>query len=161
MNWKYLKYVLTHKWHVARFCFKYGLYWRGVKHDWSKFLPSEWRPYAHYFYGDVDKEYPSESKYVRTELKDWRKIQFDRAWLKHQHRNDHHWQHHVLREDSGATKALEMTYDQKCEMIADWCGAGIAITGKLEVVSRGDVRRAKLYYLCDRIGKAAKIKEKR
>ncbi|HMS12791.1 MAG: 50S ribosomal protein L19 [Microthrixaceae bacterium] len=32
---------------------------------------------------------------------------------------------------------------------------------KIEVVSRGDVRRAKLYYLRDRIGKAAKIKEKR
>jgi len=28
-------------------------------------------------------------------------------------------------------------------------------------VSRGDVRRAKLYYLRDRIGKAAKVKEKR
>jgi len=28
-------------------------------------------------------------------------------------------------------------------------------------VSRGDVRRAKLYYLRDRVGKAAKIKEKR
>ena len=32
---------------------------------------------------------------------------------------------------------------------------------KIEVVSRGDVRRAKLYYLRDRVGKAAKIKEKR
>ena len=32
---------------------------------------------------------------------------------------------------------------------------------KLEVVRRGDVRRAKLYYLRDRSGKAAKIKEKR
>jgi large subunit ribosomal protein L19 len=32
---------------------------------------------------------------------------------------------------------------------------------KIEVVQRGDVRRAKLYYLRDRIGKAAKIKEKR
>lgn len=32
---------------------------------------------------------------------------------------------------------------------------------KIELVSRGDVRRAKLYYLRDRIGKAAKIKEKR
>ena len=32
---------------------------------------------------------------------------------------------------------------------------------KLEVVKRGDVRRAKLYYLRDRVGKAAKIKEKR
>jgi large subunit ribosomal protein L19 len=32
---------------------------------------------------------------------------------------------------------------------------------KIEVVSRGDVRRAKLYYLRDRVGKSAKIKEKR
>jgi large subunit ribosomal protein L19 len=32
---------------------------------------------------------------------------------------------------------------------------------KVEVATRGDVRRAKLYYLRDRIGKAAKVKEKR
>lgn len=32
---------------------------------------------------------------------------------------------------------------------------------KVEVVKRGDVRRAKLYYLRDRSGKAAKIREKR
>ena len=31
----------------------------------------------------------------------------------------------------------------------------------IDVVSRGDVRRAKLYYLGDRIGKRAKVKEKR
>ena len=35
------------------------------------------------------------------------------------------------------------------------------IIDKIEVVTRGDVRRAKLYYLRDRIGKAAKVKEKR
>jgi large subunit ribosomal protein L19 len=32
---------------------------------------------------------------------------------------------------------------------------------KIEVVKRGDVRRAKLYYLRDRVGKAAKVREKR
>ena len=32
---------------------------------------------------------------------------------------------------------------------------------KIEVMKRGDVRRAKLYYLRDRTGKAAKIREKR
>jgi large subunit ribosomal protein L19 len=32
---------------------------------------------------------------------------------------------------------------------------------KIEVVTRGDVRRAKLYYLRELRGKAAKIKEKR
>jgi large subunit ribosomal protein L19 len=35
------------------------------------------------------------------------------------------------------------------------------IVEKIEVATRGDVRRAKLYYQRDRIGKAAKIKEKR
>jgi len=35
------------------------------------------------------------------------------------------------------------------------------ILQKIEVVTQGDVRRAKLYYLRDRVGKAAKIKEKR
>ena len=35
------------------------------------------------------------------------------------------------------------------------------IVEKIEVGARGDVRRAKLYYLRDRIGKAAKVKEKR
>jgi len=35
------------------------------------------------------------------------------------------------------------------------------IIQKIEVLRKGDVRRAKLYYLRDRTGKAAKIKEKR
>lgn len=35
------------------------------------------------------------------------------------------------------------------------------IIQKIEVARRGDVRRAKLYYLRDRVGKAARIKEKR
>ena len=35
------------------------------------------------------------------------------------------------------------------------------VLSKIEVVTRGDVRRAKLYYLRDRVGRAAKIKERR
>lgn len=35
------------------------------------------------------------------------------------------------------------------------------IIDKIELFTRGDVRRAKLYYLRDRVGKAAKVKEKR
>ena len=35
------------------------------------------------------------------------------------------------------------------------------VVEKIEVVTRGDVRRAKLYYLRELRGKAAKIKEKR
>jgi large subunit ribosomal protein L19 len=35
------------------------------------------------------------------------------------------------------------------------------IISKIDIVSRGKVRRAKLYYLRERVGKAAKVKEKR
>ena len=35
------------------------------------------------------------------------------------------------------------------------------IVAKIEVLTKGDVRRAKLYYLRERSGKAAKIREKR
>ncbi|MEE2958790.1 MAG: 50S ribosomal protein L19 [Actinomycetota bacterium] len=35
------------------------------------------------------------------------------------------------------------------------------IIDRIEVTTRGDVRRAKLYYLRDRVGKRAKVKEKR
>ncbi len=35
------------------------------------------------------------------------------------------------------------------------------VIDRIEVATRGDVRRAKLYYLRDRRGKAAKIREKR
>ena len=33
------------------------------------------------------------------------------------------------------------------------------VVGKVEVIRHGKVRRAKLYYLRDRVGKAAKVKE--
>jgi large subunit ribosomal protein L19 len=35
------------------------------------------------------------------------------------------------------------------------------VIARIELVTQGDVRRAKLYYLRERTGKAAKIKEKR
>jgi large subunit ribosomal protein L19 len=35
------------------------------------------------------------------------------------------------------------------------------IVARIEVVTEGDVRRAKLYYLRDRVGRAARIKERR
>ena len=35
------------------------------------------------------------------------------------------------------------------------------VINRIERTIRGDVRRAKLYYLRDRVGKAAKVKEKR
>lgn len=122
-NIKYFIYLIRHKYYVGIQCFKHGLYWRGIKHDWTKFLPCEWIPYAQSFYG----------KYKYNERPDELVEQFDRAWLHHQHANSHHWQHWVLREDSGVTKILKMPRNDALEMYCDWVGAGQAITGKKDV----------------------------
>lgn len=49
---KYFNYVLRHRWYVFLECVKLGIIWRGIIHDLSKFLPSEFIPYANYFYGN-------------------------------------------------------------------------------------------------------------
>ena len=45
-------------------------------------------------------------------------------------RNDHHWQWWILPEDDGGTKILPMSRDARLELIADWIGAGMAISGR-------------------------------
>ena len=140
MNWKYLRYVLRHKWFVFIAGRKTGAtIWRLLKHDWSKFLPCEWFPYVNYFYGEYKRAYGPDVRPNEEANQAWWKQQqleaFNRSWLHHQHANDHHWQHWVLREDSGETFALEMPEACWREMVADWCGAGRAITGKWEAYS--------------------------
>lgn len=174
----YLKYVIRHKWFVLFAGLPLRVpFWRLLVHDMSKFRPSEWFAYAATFYkSDGSKQYDETPK-------------FNRAWLLHQHRNPHHWQYWLLREDSPKTRfticdmgdweggthihdkewasadagvpsmdlradrpevdkmmrnlvrlanreagliAIEMPRKYALEMVADWMGAGRAITGKWE-----------------------------
>jgi hypothetical protein len=128
--WKYLRYVIRHKWFVLQEGLKLGVpLWQLIVHDWSKFLPDEFLPYAEWFYGYKGASWyaaPDSPKRMRL------KAAFDTAWLKHQHRNPHHWQHWILQEDSGKVKILPMPERFKREMLADWRGAGRAINGKDE-----------------------------
>lgn len=111
---RYAGYVARHKWFVFRAGLKTKApLWRLVIHDWSKMSRAEWGPYVRYFYTDDPVQ-----------------LYFDRAWLHHQHRNPHHWQHWLLREDDGDLKTLPMPEGLVREMVADWMGAGRAITGK-------------------------------
>lgn len=132
---KYFLFLVRHKFYVAHACFRYGLYWRGIKHDWSKLLPCEWFPYVESFYGIGSDTYPVTWTWPYHLTKEGVREAFDRAWLHHQHWNPHHWQRWILREDSGATKILEMPPKDAIEMYCDWEGAGLAITGKKDVAS--------------------------
>lgn len=134
---KYLKYVLIHKYYVTVECFKRGLYWRGIVHDMSKLLPSEFIPYAKYFYGvypSLNDIHGDARNSYSGEFKETVKNSFDKAWLLHQKRNPHHWQYWILQNDSDGIAKLEMPYNYLLEMFCDWIGAGKAINGKRDVV---------------------------
>lgn len=170
---RYFWYIVRHKWYVFLECVKVGLFFRAWTHDLSKFLPDEFFAYAEYFYGGYERgKQPPEVKAA-----------FNYAWLKHIHRNPHHWQHFLLREDNPKPKyhqemldtvagdvfictegsqrvaivplehgencmtrrdetadflentlntlptALDMPAENVVEMVADWRGAGRAISG--------------------------------
>ena len=95
---KYLEYLMKHKWYVMRECFKFGLYWQGITHDLSKFLPNEFFPYVNHFFGKQKrhvKKKQDATGYFKPAGTGER--EFDLARLRHQKRNPHHWQWWILR----------------------------------------------------------------
>lgn len=124
---KYLQYLLRHKWYVFVECFKSGLYWRGLIHDISKFSPTEFFPYANFFYGVSGSHNPRIShkngycKPILTGDKD-----FDSAWLNHCKKNKHHWQWWITTDADGREKFTPIPEPYLTEMLCDWVGAGKA-----------------------------------
>ena len=122
----YLRYLIRHKWFVFWECVRLGIPWRGLVHDWHKFLPDEWLPYVHYFHNPDGTRRQVRDKtgyYKPTDTGDPR---FDYAWLLHQKRGKHHWQFWILPEDEDGIKILPMPDVYRREMLADWRGAGKA-----------------------------------
>lgn len=123
--------------------------WRLLVHDLTKFSRIEWGPYVANFYGDSpevvarrEMKWPylpnlspsaaqsAHDERVRlitkraAEIKRERQAAFNYAWLHHQQRNPHHWQHWMLREDSGKTIVLLAPATLADEMVCDWLAAG-------------------------------------
>jgi len=137
-HWRYAVYIYRHKLFVYRAGRTLGLWpWQLLRHDLSKLKPDEWVPYAENFYGGPHRPWSEVNGYEKTHYFDaaWARSRegvsaaFDAAWLRHQHRNPHHWQHWCLREDDGELKVVAMPDRYRREMVADWMGAGMAIKG--------------------------------
>ena len=77
-------------------------------HDSSKSNDDEYKAYDAYFYGN-------NRSYEVVE-------EFKQAWLRHIHRNPHHWQYWVLNNDDPdeGEIILDMPYNYIIEMICDW-----------------------------------------
>lgn len=120
---RYLGVLLAHKWFVCLAGWKARVpLWRLVIHDWSKFLPSQFFPYADHFYGDLRG---------RTGVSP-----YDYAWLRHVNANPHHWEYWVPRTHMRGPKngraemrTMPMPEWAMREMVADWCAASRTYDG--------------------------------
>lgn len=134
---RYLSYVVRHKWYVFVECCKLGIPWLGFWHDWSKFRPDEWRPYANHFYGKdgtktagIERGRNKTGYYKPTDTGD---AAFDFAFFLHQKRNRHHWQWWVQPEETLGVVLMVMAHKSRLEMLADWRGASRAQGSKSTV----------------------------
>lgn len=115
---RHIKTVLTHKYWVFFYCRKCSLIWRGIKHDLSKFSPTEFFESVKYYSGtrspiDACKE----------------DIGYSNAWQHHKGRNSHHYEYWIDIGDSGVTP-IQMPVDDAIELICDYLAAGRTYMGK-------------------------------
>ena len=107
--WGHLKTITKHRNKVIFHCFKVGLFWQGLKHDLSKYSPTEFFKGVKYFQGTRS---PNERE---REL-----FGYSSAWLHHKGRNKHHFEYWVDVEP-GTKKygPVEMPLNYVAEMFCD------------------------------------------
>lgn len=116
---KHLFVVLKHKYYVAKYCFKFGLYWRGIKHDMSKFSPSEFWPSVKFFDGTMSPQVHERKAYGG----------YSYMCVHHTRLNSHHFQYHVDMVNKHLV-IIPMPYKDVIEMFCDSLAAGITYAGK-------------------------------
>ena len=117
-SFKHFKKICKHKYYVGKYCFKYGMYWKGLMHDMSKFSPTEFIESAKYYQGD------------RSPIDACKEENgYSKAWLHHKGRNPHHYEYWQDNFDNGG-EALKMPFNCLIEMFCDYLGAGHAYMGK-------------------------------
>ena len=108
---KHFKTITYHKYLVMQGCFKVGLYWQGLTHDLSKYMPSEFLVGAKYYQGDRS---PNNAE---REAKG-----YSAAWLHHKGRNKHHYEYWIdysMKEIEGGMRPAQMPVRYVIEMFMD------------------------------------------
>lgn len=135
---KHFKTITKHRHEVIKNCKKAGIFFQGLKHDLSKYSPTEFLQGAKYYQGDRS---PNDKE---REL-----FGYSKAWVHHMGRNRHHYEY--WRDYSPYDKIMrpiEMPYNYIVEMFCDRVAASKIYQGKnytdkspLVYFKSGDVRR--------------------
>lgn len=140
--WHLIKHFCTitkHRHKVICHCYKCGIFWQGLRHDLSKYSPTEFFAGAKYYLGDRS---PTEAER--------RAIGYSKAWMHHKGRNRHHFEYWT--DYNNATHKLEpveMPLDFVKEMFCDrvaagkiYLGDGYTNNNPIEYFERGNAKKS-------------------
>lgn len=107
--------ITRHRHMVIRHCFRAGIGWQGLRHDLSKYGPTEFWAGAHFYAGTRS---PNEQERLTRG--------YSTAWLHHKGRNRHHfeyWIDYCIGEDGrvymgGCRMPLRYVAEMFCDRIA-------------------------------------------
>lgn len=115
---KHIKRVLIHKFWVAHYCFKAGLYYQGLVHDLSKFSPTEMLESMKYY-----REGISPIKVAREDKG------YSEAILHHVGHNRHHSDYWIDHREDGRVVPVPIPLQYLGEMLCDWLAAARTYQG--------------------------------
>ena len=106
---KHFVTITRHRHKVICHCFRAGIGWQGLRHDLSKYSPSEFIPGAKYYLGTRS---PNEKE---REL-----FGYSLAWMHHKGRNKHHFEYWVdLNMNTKMYEPVPMPLRYVAEMFCD------------------------------------------
>jgi hypothetical protein len=117
---KHFKTITKHRHKVIIHCAKAGIFWQGLRHDLSKYSPSEFIVGAKYYQGTRS---PNE---IEREL-----YGYSVAWMHHKGRNRHHYEYwNDYNPISKQIENVEMPIKYVVEMFCDRVAASKVYNGK-------------------------------
>lgn len=110
--WKHFYTITKHRHKVIRNCARAGILWQGLRHDLSKYSPTEFLAGARYYQGDKSPNEGEREKYG-----------YSKAWMHHKGRNRHHfeyWTDYSKTERRVAPVKMPMKYviEMFCDRVA-------------------------------------------
>ena len=107
--WGHLSTITRHRHRVIAHCARAGILWQGLRHDLSKYSPTEFWQGVKFFDGTHS---PTEDER--------RTLGYSLAWMHHKGRNRHHWEYWTdLDIQTKAYAAVPMPPKYLAEMVAD------------------------------------------
>ena len=107
--WGHFRTITKHRHKVIANCFRAGIFWQGLRHDLSKYSPTEFIPGAKYYQGGMRSPNESERETYG----------YSKAWLHHKGRNRHHFE--FWTDYNPKTKKLEAVKMPKRFVVEMFC----------------------------------------